>query len=44
MTILTLRLIRNFDYRTFKYLVLRDVDLDWTTEKLIEETQKGKLM
>ena len=35
---LTVRLIRSFEQRNIKFLVLRLVDLDWKTEKLIEKT------
>ena len=35
---LTVRLIRSFEQRNIKFLVLKLVDLDWTTEKLIEKT------
>ena len=35
---LTLRLIRSFEQRNIKFLVLKTVDLNWTTEELIEKT------
>ena len=35
---LTIRLIRSFEFRNIKFLVLKQVDLNWTTDKLIEKT------
>jgi hypothetical protein len=35
---LTIRLIRSFEHRNIRFLVLKNIDLNWTTEKLIEKT------
>ena len=35
---LTIRLIRSFEHRNIKFLVLKNVDLSWSTEQLIEKT------
>ena len=37
---LTIRLIRSFEFRNIKFLVIKHVDLNWTTEKLIEKTNE----
>lgn len=37
---LTVRLIRSFEHRNWKPLVLRRVSLDWTTEELKEEIEE----
>lgn len=43
MTVLTLRLIKSFEYRSIKSLVLRDVDLSMTLKDFIEYIKQGKL-
>lgn len=35
---LTIRLIRSFEHRNIKFIVLKSVDLNWSTEELIEKT------
>lgn len=36
MTVLTIRLIRSFEYRNVKLMVLKNVDLSMTTQQLLE--------
>ncbi len=40
--VLTLRIVRSFEYRNVKNMVLRNVDLQSTTEKLLELVAQGR--
>lgn len=37
----TVRLVKNFQYRSVKNLVLHDVDVNWTTEDLKHKLNEG---
>jgi hypothetical protein len=41
---ITVRLIRSFEQRNIRFVVLKDVDLTWTTEQLIEKTFQGSML
>lgn len=41
--IVTIRLIRSFEHRNIRHLVLRHVDLDWTAGQLMERV-RGELV
>ena len=44
-TVLTIRLVRSFEYRNVKNMVLRNVDLNTTTtEKLLEIVAQGSYL
>jgi hypothetical protein len=39
----TVRLIRSFQYRNIKHIILKDVDLMWTTKEFIDYVRHCKL-
>lgn len=41
---LTVRLVRSFEYRTFKNLYMKEVSLDMTVQQLAEEVQRSRLL
>lgn len=42
MAILTIRLVRSFEYRNVKTIILREVDLNQKASELKKTIQKGK--